>query len=148
MLVLFNGTRSTVTAPSAEHSRPMVTLTTLPSGARDRLTERMNRVPASESLSKIVTVALLIAPMLAPKALVRKTENDSLPSTTQSSISGTRNVAKVWPLVNSSVVAVCTKSLPAVAVPLRVATSTEAAPALPPDRSSVITALGSLSLTT
>ena len=145
--MLFNGTRSTVTAPSAEHSRPMVTVTRLPSGARARLTDRMIRVPASESLSMIVTVALLTAPMLAPKALVRKTVNDSAPSSTQSSISGTRKVPNVWPLVNNTVVAVCTKSLPTTAVPLRVATSTDAAPALPPDRASVITAFGSLSFT-
>ena len=145
--MLFSGTKSTVTVLSAEHSRPMVTVTTLPSGASARLTERMIRVPASVSLSTIVTVALLTAPMLAPNALVRNTVKVSLPSTTQSSISGTRNVPNVWPLVNSSVVAVCTKSLPAVAVPLRVATNTEAAPALPPDRTTVITAFGSLSLT-
>ena len=144
---MFSGTKSTVTVPAAEHRRPMVTFTTLPSGAVVRLTDRMIRVPASESLSTIVTVALLTAPMLAPNTLVRNTVKVSLPSTTQSSIIGTRNVPNVWPLVNSSVVAVCTKSLPAVAVPLRVATSTEAAPALPPDRTTVITAFGSLSLT-
>ena len=86
----------------------MVTSTNPPSTALVGVTERITSVPASESLSTIVTVALLIAPRLAPNTFVRKTLNVSLPSTTQSSINGINSVAVVCPFVNSSVLEVAT----------------------------------------